>query len=108
MVMLLLNTALGILLIGFLSYHIVGIKIPSHLENDNNIKIKIILGIGFISFVVLNLIFMFIPETTDFYKTIDNYDRVYQIPMVGGIASVGIWLIIGLVFGYYFNNITKA
>jgi len=103
MVMLLLNAVVGTIVIGVLSYYIIGVKIPNHMENDNNAKIKLILALGFVSFISLNLIFMFIPETTEFYKIIDGYDRVFQIPMLGGMASVGIWLILGLIFGYYIN-----
>jgi len=104
MVMLLLNAIIGIIVIGVLSYYIVDVKIPKHMKNDNNAKLKLILALGFVSFIGLNLIFMFIPETTEFYKTIDTYDRIFHIPMLGGIASVGIWLILGLVFGYYINR----
>ena len=104
MIMMLLNAIVGIIVIGVLSYFIVGVKIPNHMEKDNNAKIKLILALGFVSFISLNLIFMFIPKTTEFYKSIDNYDRAFQIPILGGIASVGIWLILGLIFGYYINR----
>ena len=112
MIVTLLKIIVGVIIMGLASYHIIGIKPPQyepeHEKDYKNFKIKVIIAVGFLGFIMLNLMYMFIPKTSEVAKIMYNYNLAYHIPIFDGIANMVVWFICSLAFGYYINRTAKA